>query len=265
MSNASMISGQLSEFRLVELLQMFGLGSNTGALHLRQPSGHTGLLYFEGGALASCTELDTEALTLGHVLQQLDLASATQIDHAFQLQTHDPLGKRIGERLVDLNIISPEQLSHALKTQTLWTARELALWDDGTYEFHRDECLPAADHSSQHIDNTQVVMEVLRYEHEWERLKPWLPNGMRTHLIMANDAPLDHPLSFHASAWRIISRVNSQRTVRRIATSLHTPEVDVARMLGPLVREGLLVPLGAAGGPGLPEEAERLSMHRFDL
>ncbi|MGH2517729.1 MAG: hypothetical protein ACRDHP_18940, partial [Ktedonobacterales bacterium] len=73
------------------------------------------------------------------------------------------------------------------------------------------------------------------------------------------------PLVFHAQAWRVISRVNSQHTVRRIATSLHLPEVDVARMVGPLVQEGLLVPVGAAGGPGLPEEAARLSMHNFDL
>jgi hypothetical protein len=43
------------------------------------------------------------------------------------------------------------------------------------------------------------------------------------------------------------------------------PELDVARMVGPLVQEGLLVPVGAAGGPGLPEEAERLSMDNFDL
>src|SRR5437879_3563525 len=102
---------------------MMALGSNTGALHLYQehPNGdRTGLIYFDNGALVSCTELDTEALTLGHVLQQLNLASATQIEHAFQLQTQDPLGKRIGERLVDLKILTEDQLDQALKTQTLW-------------------------------------------------------------------------------------------------------------------------------------------------
>lgn len=246
---------------------MMALGSNTGALHLYQehPNGdRTGLIYFDNGALVSCTELDTEALTLGHVLQQLNLASATQIDHAFKLQTQDPLGKRIGERLVDLKILTEDQLDQALKTQTLWTARELALWREGTYEFHSDERLPA-DAANQRIDSTRAVMEVLRYEHEWESLQPFLPDGMRTHIAMAFEPPIGHPLQFHAAAWRVISRVNSQLTVRRIATSLHQPEVDVARMIGPLIQEGLLVPVGAAGGPGLPEEAARLSMQHFDL
>src|SRR5262249_370123 len=105
---------------------MMGLGANTGALHLRQDGGRTGLIYFDGGALVSAAELDTEALTLGHVLQQLGLASAPQLEHAFQQQTQDPLGKRIGERLVDLQIISLEQLQQALKAQTLWPALELA-------------------------------------------------------------------------------------------------------------------------------------------
>lgn len=258
-------NGSLSEFRLEELLQMMEFGHSTGALHLHQAEGgRTGLIYFDNGALVSCTELDTEALTLGHVLQQLDLASATQLEHAFQLQTQDPLGKRIGERLIDSGILSQEQLNLALKTQTLWTARELSRWDSGTYEFHPDEALPP-DAAALRIDTTRAVMEVLRYQHEWESLQPYLREGMRTRLMLAFEPPLGHPLVFHAQAWRVISKVNSQHTVRRIATSLHLPEVDVARMVGPLVQEGLLVPVGAAGGPGLPEEAARLSMHNFDL
>lgn len=263
-SNASVFSGRLEEFRLVELLQMMGLGSNTGALHLHQDNGRTGLIYFEAGALVSANELDTEALTLGHVLQQLGLATGEQLNHAFQLQTQDPLGKRIGERLVDLGILSDDQLMQALKTQSLWTARELALWREGTYEFHPEERQPT-DTSALHIDSTRVLMEVLRYEHEWESLYPVLPQGMRTRVMMAVEPPMGHPLVFHAAAWRVISRVNAHQTVRRIATALRLPEVDVARMIGPLVQEGLLVPVGGAGVPGLPEEAARLSMGNFDL
>jgi len=263
-SSNSVLSGRLEEFRLVELLQMMGLGANTGALHLRQDSGRTGLIYFDGGALVSAAELDTEALTLGHVLQQLGLASAPQLEHAFQQQTQDPLGKRIGERLVDLQIISLEQLQQALKTQSLWTARELALWRRGSYEFHPDERL-ANDTANLRIEATRAIMEVLRYEHEWEGLQPYLPNGMRTHITMAFEPPLGYPLAFPPKDWQVISKVTAYRTVRRIATALRLQEISVAHKIGPLVQKGLLVPVGAAGGPGLPEEAARLSLHAFDL
>src|SRR5262249_5047160 len=179
---------------------MMGLGANTGALHLRQDGGRTGLIYFDGGALVSAAELDTEALTLGHVLQQLGLASAPQLEHAFQQQTQDPLGKRIGERLVDLQIISLEQLQQALTAQTLWAARDLTLCRRGSYEFHPDERL-ANSTADLRIEATRAIMEVLRYEHEWEGLQPYLPNGMRTDVTMAFEPPRGYSLTFSPKDW----------------------------------------------------------------
>jgi hypothetical protein len=263
-ANLNQLSGRLEEFRLVELLQAMGLGYSTGALHLRRDDGRAGLIYFENGALVSATEIDTEALTLGHVLQQLNYATATQLEHVYQQQTQDPFGKRIGERLIDLGALSPAQLDEALRTQVLWTVRELALWRSGDYEFHPNEALPQGV-ASIIISAEDAALEVLRYEHEWEDQLPYLPNGMSTHVVMVFDPPFGHALVFHPQAWRIISRVNVYRTARRIATALHMPELDVARTLQPLVREGLLVPLGSEGAPGLPMEAARLSMHDFDL
>jgi hypothetical protein len=263
-ANTGNLSGRLEGFSLVELVQAMGLSANTGALHLHHRDGRSGVIYFDGGAIVSCTELDTEALTLGGVLQQLNLATVEQLERAFQMQTQDPLGKRIGERLVGLGILTPEALNDALRTQALWTVRELGLWREGAYEFHPGERLPP-DAAVLAIDPQRATMELLRYGHEWKGLEPFLPDGMRTHLQMAYEPPPDHNLVFHAVAWRVITRVNSQHTVRRMATSLRLPELDVARMAGPLVREGLLLPVERMGGPGLPEEAQRLSMEHFDL
>ena len=264
MANDGILNGRLEEFSLVELLQAFGLSTNSGALHLHQDDGRSGVVYFDSGAIVNCAEIDTEALTLGSVLQQQQLVAPEALEHAFQLQKQDPLGKRIGERLIELGLLNQDTLNTALKTQSLWTVRELGLWRQGTYEFHPGEHLPP-DAGVLRIDYQRAVMELVRYEHEWQGLQPFLPDGMRTHLQMAFDPPTNHPLIFKVPVWRIITRVNSHATVRRMATSLGLPELDVARMIGPLVREGLLVPVGAAGGPGLPDEAAQLSMENFDL
>ncbi len=265
MSSVGQLSGRLEEFRLVELLQVMGLGNATGALHLHEMDGRAGLIYFEHGALISCIELDTEALTLGNVLQQLNIATERQLAHAYRLQTHDPLGKRIGERLIDLKILRPEQLEFALRTQTLWTTRELALWQEGVYEFHPNESLPT-DGASPRIDPTNAVMEAIRYESEWETLRNFLPQGMRTNLAMSYEPPFNHPFTFSASDWRILSKINRHHTVRRVATTLRMPELELAQMIAPLIEGGLLKPVGASGSYGRrPEEAERLSMEHFDL
>lgn len=263
-TEARPLRGSLSEFGLVEILQMMGLGNMTGALHLHRPDGRTGIIYFSDGFLATCTELNTEALTLGLVLQQLGMATAEQLDSAYGLQTQDPLGKRIGELLVDYRIITPEQLHDALKTQLLWTIREMAQWQEGAYEFLPGEHLPTADMPLR-IEVTRVVMEVLRYSQEWDELQHTLPDGMRTRLEMAFRIPANAPLTFDLNTWRAVTHVNTARTVRRIAAAIHQPELEVARLLAPLVERALLVPVESNSRPELPIPAQRLSMERFDL
>lgn len=262
MANEAVLSGQLDGFRPAELLQMMGLNASTGALHLREERGRTGIVYFENGAIVSCAELDSEALTLGHVLRQLNFATSEQLEHAYRLQTQDLLGKRIGERLIDLGYLTAEKLETALRTQALWTLRDMALWRHGTYAFHPDERPPATG-DMLHIDSSKAVIQIIRHESEWDDLIELLPDGMRTRVAMANMPPAGHPLTFDPSAWQVIARVNANHTVRRIATALRKPEAEVARMVGGMVREGLLVTVSISAIPGLRDQG--MNLGSFDL
>ena len=264
LAQARTFQGRLEDFSLVDLLQGMNLDNKSGALHLKSAKGGSGIVYFDHGDIVGAQEQDREALTLGNVLQQLQLASKQQMDYVFQLQIQDALGKRIGERLVDRRIITPQQLEKALRTQTLWTIRELSLWKSGDYVFQAGERMPE-DAVAPRVETTSAAMEALRYQHEWDRLEYLLPEGMRTYLTMTSEPPIDHSLQFHPDAWRIIARVNAHHTVRRIATALRTPELDVARMVGPLVQEGLLLPSSDGGVYGLPNDGSRLALHGFDL
>jgi uncharacterized protein DUF4388 len=114
--NTKLLQGSLREFGLVDLLQMMELGAMTGAIHLKQATGRIGIVYFKDGKLAGCSELDAGALTLGDVLQQLGMATSPQVDYAFSRQLQDPFGKRIGERLVEMGVITNDQLKEALRT-----------------------------------------------------------------------------------------------------------------------------------------------------
>ena len=106
---------------------------------------------------------------------------------------------------------------------------------------------------------------MMRYEAEWNDLVEQLPDGTRTHLALAPMPPAQYPLKFPTSVWRIVAQVNTQQSVRRIATAVRQPEELVARRLATLVRDELLLPVGTTSVPGLPNEAERLSMRNFDL
>src|SRR5260370_27519806 len=137
MTTNARLQGSVNEFGLLEVLQMMDFGGMTGAIHLKQQSTERiGIVYFKEGKLAGCSELDPGALTLGDILQQLGMAHSQHIARAFSMQMQDPFGKRIGERLIEMGVISDIQLREALRTKALWTARELALCTEGTYEVH---------------------------------------------------------------------------------------------------------------------------------
>ena len=241
-TDSSLLKGSLRDFSLVEIVQAMDLGAKTGALHIKGTSSRAGILYFNQGKLSNCSELDAGALTLGEVLQQLGMATYQQIEHAFAQQLHNAFGMRIGERLMAMGVLNQQQLLEALRTKALWTARELGLWKDGTYEFisspNGQSILPYGE-VSLNLDVMRVTMEMVIYSDDWEKLTPLLPQGMHTMLQMAPSAT--YALSIGTYAYELLMQVNQQRKVRRVACAIHRPELDVARDLAQLVQHRLLV------------------------
>jgi hypothetical protein len=272
-TNARLLQGSLRDFGLVEILQMMELGGMTGALRLKQSTGRIGIIYFSDGKLASCSELDAGALTLGDVLQQLAMATSPQIEHAFSQQLQDAFGKRIGERLIGMGVINEKQLKEALRTKALWTVREMAIWKDGSYEFIASQSasniLPYGENSLE-LEVMRVTMEMVRYSDEWEYLAQLLPQSMRTILQMAPAIP--YAMSFDTRTFELLVHVNLNRRVRRIASAMRRPEMEVARELAQLVQQRLLIPLYQDVSPPsnprdvrLPDPAEKLRMESFEL
>jgi hypothetical protein len=267
----SVLSGSLRDFGLVEVLQVVELGSMTGAIHLKQNNGRMGILYFNDGKMVNCSEFDPGALTLGDVLQQQGMTTYHHIEQAYSQQIQDLLGRRIGERLVMMGAITDQQLQEALRTKVLWTARELALWEDGTYEFMAasdiQKLLPYGEVALD-IEVVRITMEMVRYGDEWQELKNFLPQGMRTMLNMSPTLP--YPMRFDLRTVELLTQVNLYRRVRRIASAMRRPELDVARELAELVQQRFLVPVAQDMSQHmngrkirLPDPAEKLRLENF--
>ncbi len=273
MTSDTVLSGSLKEFSLVDVLQMVALEEMTGAIHLKQQStGHMGVLYINKGKIANCSEFDPGALTLGDVLQQLGMTTYQAIEEAFSKQLQDPFGKRIGERLVAMEAITEAQLKEALRTKALWTARELALWFDGTYEFTATpdvrKLLPYGE-APLDINVERCALEIVRYIDEWEELSQALPQRMRTILQMSPAIP--YTMRFDVRTLELLTHVNIYRKVRRVASALRRPELEIARELTQLVQQRLLlcafqeVPRISNGRVRLPDPAEKFRLENFEL
>jgi hypothetical protein len=257
-------NGQLHDFQLVELVQAMGIGGSSGALHLTRADGRRGIIYFQDGALTWCREYDSQALTLGSVLQQLNWIAAQVLEEQFSRNVADPFGELMGQQLVERGLISDQQLAEALRLQILWSVREMSLWAEGTYAFINGEAPPQRT-ASQRVEMDKAALEIVRYQYEWNDLLQWLPDGMHTQLRMGLDPPPNYPLLFTAAVWRVITRVNAFQTPRRIATALRQPEMDMARVLAPLIRDGLLYASIGEHSIGLPAVARYNTTENVDV
>ncbi len=274
MNTPTVLTGSLQDFGLVEVLQVVELGAMTGAIQLRKAdTGQTGVIYCNEGKIANCSEFDPLALTLGDVLQQLGMATHFQIEAAFSQQLSDVVGKRIGERLIAMRVINEQQLREALRTKALWTARELAMWPQGSYEFIASpdvqKLLPYND-VPLNIEVMRTTMEIVRYSDEWESLKDALPQYMRTMLKLVPEIP--RAMNFHRNVLELFMHINTYRRVRRIASTMRRPELDIARELAQLVYQSFAIPVfqeppyqGTSRKMRLPEAAEKLRLENFQL
>lgn len=272
----TLLTGSLNEFGLVEVLQVMDMGNMTGALHLRHNTGRSGIIYFHQGKIANCVEFDAMALTLGNVLQQLRMATREQIDQAFAQQLQDVVGMRIGERLIHMGVITPQQLQEALRTKALWTLRELGLWQEGNYEFIASndiqKLLPYGE-TSLDIEIMRTTLEMVSYADEWQQLRQFLPDGMRT---VCEVAPtLSQPTNLPTRVMALVFLVKRGYNVRRIAIALRLPEMEVAREMAQLVQQQLLIARRLYEIPqpstnskqrfSLPDPAEKLRLEHFAL
>ncbi|WP_126577899.1 DUF4388 domain-containing protein [Tengunoibacter tsumagoiensis] len=273
MNTDTVLSGYLKDFGLVEILQIVEMGSMTGAIHLKQSNGRMGILYFSEGKLANCSEVDPSALTLGDVLQQLNMTTHNQIEQAFAQQLQDPLGKRIGERLVMMRAITESQLHEALRTKAIWTARELSLWQDGSYDFiaspNLQKLLPYGE-AALDIEVVRATMEMIRYSDELQEITKFLPQGVQT--IVQLSPAIAYTMNFDLRTLELFTHINLYRKVRRIATALRRPELDVARDLSQLVQQKFVMPIFQENLPytngrkmRLPDPAEKLRLENFAL
>jgi hypothetical protein len=111
----------------------------------------------------------------------------------------------------------------------------------------------------------------VRYCDEWEHLHQFLPQGVRTLLQMAPALP--YISKFDTRTMELFTHINLHRRVRRIASALRRPELEVARELARLVQQKLVVLVfqevnqqqPSNRGVRLPDPAEKWRMESFEL
>ncbi|HYQ81693.1 MAG TPA: DUF4388 domain-containing protein [Anaeromyxobacteraceae bacterium] len=169
------LTGTLKDFGIAEILQLIGQQAKSGVLHLKSKSEEIHILWADGNVVRAEHAGRKAKEKLGGLLVRAGIISEEQLERA--LDTQQRTLRRLGDVLVELSMVTKDDLREMTALQTTETVYKLFQWKSGTYEFEpgavewdRETVTPLRAES--------VLMEGFRQVDEWPLIRRKITSGM---------------------------------------------------------------------------------------
>jgi hypothetical protein len=261
------IQGTLTTMSVSDLLQFLAVGQKTGTLKFTHAKVVKGI-YFENGIIVGSSTNDPKEY-LGQVLIHNGKLNEGQLQAAMGVQRNRGRG-RLGTILVEMGVLSEEEIADILKIRTLDIIYDLFIWKEAHFEFIVEEPLPE-DFTRIEVEPTLVIMEGIYRADELTRYRTLIPSD-RTVLELGSG--WTSSLSVGKEIRQLLYFVGKRMSVAEICYNMHASSFDVYAQLYDLVNKGLAVVTGelpeipdpVSEVPNLPEAAaELLLLARSEL
>jgi DNA-binding MarR family transcriptional regulator len=245
------LKGNLSEFSLIQLLNLVNLARKSGALYLERP-GETSRVIFREGKLVFA-ETGEEQVSLLKSLTDAKLISQAQ-NTILSERLKDLNEKAAGIYIISAGYADQEQILQVLQNRFSETMRKFFAWQEGSFRFESGELTPDG-RIPVNMDLASLILEGARKLQEIEDLKAEIPS-----LDMALKFS-DHPgseirdLNLNKEEWRVVNYINPKNTMQQIAKTLNMDDVEIRSVVYALLQAGLVEILRPEGAPPrLPEK-----------
>ena len=159
------LQGTLRDFSLADILQLIGLQRKTGILRLSGSEDTVSVLFETGRIVGAESEKKRMEDRLGHVLLKTNKVTQAQLNRVLTQQRET--GRRIGDLLIQEEVVSADDLGRALILQVSQVIYRLFRWSAGEFRFAQTT---AVDYQRNHfhpIPVDSVLMEGMRILDEW--------------------------------------------------------------------------------------------------
>jgi hypothetical protein len=257
--------GELRTFDLFDMLQWIQGRRRTGVLSLSRRSTRKTLSLREGVLRASASNDPRE--TLGQRLVRDGLIGEQALFRALLRQEKEP--RRLGELLVEDELLTPEQLAAALRATCEAQVQDLFLWPDGRFHFD-DSQTPPQPGSELALDLRPLLEDGRRRRETWARLRRRFPSGELTLKLLVDPVAVTDP-----AQRQVVDLAAWGKTLAAIGLETRRSEFDATLLVAELCDRGVLAvdrieegsaesdPVGAILGLLAGAEA-RLAEGRFD-
>lgn len=233
---AAVLQGDLSTFRLPEVLTFLSTTRKSGTLRVTSGDREASLFFAEGALVHAGS--NQESFRLGSILLKRKKISREQRDAIDALMQRD--GGRFGELAVQQGVLTDAQLRDFLKVQVSEIVYDAFVWDGGSFSFDRTASLPAHAVTIA-VDLPNLIMEGARRIEEWEQCAKLLPDKSLVFRVVTT--PRDEKITLTADEWKVLFLINGQRTIDELCEASEEDAFEVYRLLYGLYANNLIEPV----------------------
>jgi serine/threonine-protein kinase len=247
--HGSRARGSLAEVAVAGIIRSLHATRRSGVLHLTRGD-VTRRLYFRGGSIILAGS-DQPEDRLGQVLVRTGLVQQADVEKA--LNVVDATDRTLGEALVQMGLLRPEQVQIEAARRTKQIVASLLDWDSGEYVFEeRDERLEGEVLSE--VDVPEVLLEWARGARGGTVVRQLLEDGKSVVQRPEHPSPTLGGLSLTASEQWALEQANGVSSAGEIAARSPMGEHEALRSLCGLLLAGVLV----ARSPKAPPTSTQL-------
>ncbi len=224
------IRGELGMIPAGEVFQLLKFQSHTGILHLARGKAHLEVFLREGRiAFARARNVDEEFL-LGRFLIEVGAINARDLE--LFLQSRGKSNKLLGEQLVKIGHITPDDLGQALRAQVEALVYEVLRWGDGEFAFYLSEKLPIqAREAGMDLSIDSVLMEGFRRVDEWGTIEKEIRDFDMVLAPSRDSTGVIKLIRLKPDEERMVALVDGRRSVKEIIRLSRRSSFDVCKLL----------------------------------
>ncbi|RMH72925.1 MAG: tetratricopeptide repeat protein [Gemmatimonadetes bacterium] len=162
------IKGSLKEASLPDVIQLLSMGRKTGILSVTDRNDF-GNVYLNQGKIVYATIVNRMD-RIGDLLIRDGKLTVEQLNAAIQRQGEDQHDKKLGTILVEMNLISEDEIKKYLKIQIEETISHLLSWTDGFFNFEPNTTL-TTNELTVSLSSNDLLMEGVRRVDEWRAFR----------------------------------------------------------------------------------------------
>ncbi|GEM_PF-1965176 len=230
------LEGNLEELSIVALLQTIASAAMSGNL-LVYDNTNKGTIYFFTGKIIHA-ESTMGGDRVGEILVRTHRITRQQLEKANYLQRHQQQGQRLGAILMEMKLISDQDLAMAIQVQIMEIMSRLLVWTRGQFKFTFERPL-GSEMPSTALDLDEILSGQISL---LEMSDPALDSDaiLGEVLILVPGNQDDARVTLQGLDWTVLSAVDGRLTVAEIADRVGLDARQIRQVVADLISIGLV-------------------------